>query len=1033
MYKHTCAVPQRPRASSSRLGIIAGSLLAIGLSACGGGGDAPSAPESTATQQSSTTEQSRAQAQAAATDAPASDVITGAGWVAQPPTMASKSTYTPSYTGTAYYFDPNIANDSGHDGKSPEQAWKYLWRAGQKRDWQAGDAILLKCGSVWRDQSLSLNGGVDPTLKNGLLVAAYGCDQTPQRPVISGASALPVAGSASWNSLPDQPGAYGITLNGPIKRLYRNGQPQTPARYPNEQAGKRFAITAELPKLSPSETDDQLKVRKHRFFKVNEADRLAIGSRDIVGATVYVRTNPYTVETARVQSFNSGTGLVELASALKFTIEPTAGYILEGKPWMVDQAGEWAMDGNTLRYASAALPVTAELGAVIPRKSSQGADLLSYGLWFAQVDNMRIEYLRFEYNDVSIDLDQSSSVSISDIESVHAYDGAVLVGNSPKLQVIDSRMDHSGLNGIRIFKSNEAVVRGNVVSNTGLYRVANPEGAGVNPGISLQGWAIRVQGEGTLVERNLVQDSANVGIAFSDEMGTIVRHNTVLRPCLLLTDCGGIYTSNDAALGTNDVLNVPEPDTITSRVYGNLVAGLRSNLDGSFIWGALRDHIAGENQANGIYLDAGTTTVEVFNNVISGAEVGIFLHNSAYNVIRNNVTQGISYASFFVGSDSEKNPWITRGNRVAYNNFFSRRTVDGAAFGKATYKGVRGELTHAQLWMHTSKDARTFFQDNAGKTDRNVSVGNQTLTLSRVTTPSVWRLEAADRRDGVTTSLRMEQVSGAVWGLKSFYDPIEQLGLADWLALTGSADSTPDSESSPVSYRTHNFASTSTSILTNGEFKGTLFGTWQTDAGTRQYLAWGCPTATSHCAEFKATGLDDRMTSVPFDVLGGQLYQVSYTVASSSTQAVRHSAHIGAKNAPSTVMAPLSTVVELKAGEVRRIETFARPQAGVEASMSLRASDGTAPWFNKKAYWADAAVKPVSNAVSVLPPLNALGITAINASNEPRTFTCADLGMTDCSQVVHAHNNLPVTFPVKVVPRNALRFYVRLGTQWMDQ
>ena len=1035
MHKPLRAAHGRARASRScsrsRLGIIASSFAVIGLTACGGG-DGTTPAHEPAQSQRVPNEQAHAQAVAAAS--PASGLIAGAGWVAQPPTMASKATYTPSYTGTAYYFDPSISSDTGHDGKSPERAWKYLWRAGQKRDWQSGDAILLKCGSVWRDQALSLNGGVDPTVKNGLLVAAYGCEQNPARPVISGASPLPVAVNASWSAIAGQPGVHGIALTGPIKRLYRDGQPQTPARYPNEQAGKRFAITVELPKLSPSETDDQFKARKDRFFKVTDADRQAIGSQDIVGATVYVRTNPYTIEAARVQSFNTGTGVVELASALKFPIETTAGYILEGKPWMVDQAGEWAMDGNSLRYASAT-PSTAALAAVVPRKSSQGADLLTYGLWFAQVDNMRIEYLRFEYNDISVDLDQSPNVTIRDIESVHAYDGGVLAGNSPGLQILDSRLDHSGLNGIRIFRSDNAKVIGNVVSNTGMSRVANPEGAGVKPNLSLQGWAIRVQGEGSLVDNNLVQDSANVGIAFSDEMGTVVRNNTVLRPCLLLTDCGGIYTSNDAALGDNDQLDIPAPSTITSRVHGNLVAGLRSNLDGSFIWGALRDHIAGENQANGIYLDAGTTTVEVYNNIISGAEVGIFLHNSAYNVIRNNVTQGISYASFFVGSDSTKNPWITRGNQVLNNTFFSRRTVDGAAFGKVPYKGVRGELTHAQLWLHTTQNARTFFQDGASGTgSRNISSGNKTLTLSRAASPSVWRLEAADRRDGVPLSLRMEQVSGAAWGLKSFYDPIEQLGHAQWLALTGGSGNAPDTETSPVSYRTHKFSTTSASILANGEFKPTLFGTWTTYAGQREYLASGCPTFTTRCAQFHATGADDRMTSVPFNLAGGMLHQVSYTVASSSTQGVRHSAHIGTRNAPSTVMDPLSTLMELKAGEARRIETFVRSGAGAaEATMSLRASDGTAAWLNKKAYWADAAVKPVSDTVSVLPQLDTLGVSAVNASNEERTFTCADLGMSDCANLVHAHNNLPVAFPVKVPARQALRFYVRLGSEWMDE
>ncbi len=1038
MRKHLSAAHARARAARTCLGVVTGSLVIIGLTACGGGGDP--APSNEQTQPQSLRDTSQAQALTAAATVPAAGLITGEGWAAQPPVMPNATTYTtPTVSGKAYYIDSSISSDEGHNG-SIDQPWKYLWRAGQKKDWAAGDAILLKCGSVWRDQSLALNGGADPTVKTGLIVAAYGCDQNPNRPVISGASPLPLETNTSWSAVSGQTGVQTIALTKPIKRLYRNGQVQTPARFPNEVNGKRFAITAELARLA-NESDAALETRKKSFFKINDTDRQTIGDNTIKGATVYVRTNPYTVEAARVKTYTPSTGVVELETALKFPIEPTAGYILEGKPWMVDQAGEWAMDGNTLRYASAA-PVTSELLAVIPRKSSSSADVPTIGLWLAQVDKMQIEHLRLEYNDTSIDLDNSPDVKIRDIESAHAYDGGILASNSPRLQILGSRIDHSGLNGIRIFTSADAKVAGNVVSNTGSYRVANPEGAGVQPGISLQGWAVRVQGERTLVENNLVQDSANVGIAFSDEAGTIVRNNTVLRPCLLLTDCGGIYTSNVGAVNTTTGQLTPStPNTaMTSQVYGNLVAGLRSNLDGSFIRGALRDLIAGENQANGIYLDDGTNTVEVFNNVIAGAEVGIFLHNSAYNSVHDNVTQGITYASLFVSSDSTKNAWITRGNRIANNTLFSRRTVDAAAFNKVPYKGVRGELTHAQLWLHTTQNARTFFQDSAaGVADRNISSGNKTVTLSSIPTKSVWRMEAADSRGGeapgVPLVLRMEQISGAAWGLKSFYDPIEQLGRSEWLAITGGNGVTPDTESSPVSYRTHMVTSSGTPALSPKSISWTpVGGSASLLTGTK------CPASLpTGCFRFVATSADDRFTSMQFNVTSGTLYQVDYILTAGATQPARHSAHIGASNTPSTIMNVVSPLIDLKAGEVRKVETYVRPALDGAVRFAHRASDGTPAWFNKEMFFSGGgnstygtSVQALSNTISVLPPLRTLGFSAVNASAEARTFTCADLGIaaSSCAKVVTAENKAAVTFPVSVPARSVSRFYV--NNAWME-
>lgn len=1036
MRKHLSAAHTRARAARTCLSVLTGSLVVVGLTACGGGGDPT--PSNEQAQAQSLTDTAQAQALTATATAPASGVIRDEGWAAQPPVMANATTYTtPTVNGKAYYIDSSISSDEGHNG-SIDQPWKYLWRVGQKKDWAAGDAILLKCGSVWRDQALSLNGGANPTVKAGLIVAAYGCDQNPNRPVISGASPLPVTPDASWSAVSGQTGVQSIALTKPIKRLYRNGQVQTPARFPNEVNGKRFASTAELARLS-NESDAALETRKKSFFKINDTDRQTIGDNTIQGATVYVRTNPYTVEAARVKTYTPSTGVVELETALKFPIEPTAGYILEGKPWMVDQAGEWAMDGNTLRYASAA-PVTSDLLAVIPRKSSSSADIPTIGLWLAQVDKMQIEHLRFEYNDTSIDLDNSPDVKIRDVESAHAYDGGILSSNSPRLQILDSRIDHSGLNGIRIFTSADAKVAGNVVSNTGSYRVANPEGAGVQPTISLQGWGIRVQGERTLVENNLVQDSANVGIAFSDEAGTIVRNNTVLRPCVLLTDCGGIYTSNDAALGTNDQLSVPSPNTMTSQVYGNLVAGSRSNLDGSYIWGALRDHIAGENQATGIYLDSGTSTVEIFNNVVTGAEVGIYLHNSAYNFVHDNVTQGTTYASLHVSSDSKLNAWITRGNRIVNNTLFSRRTVDASAFTKVPYKGVRGELTHAQLWLHTSQNARTFFQDSAaGVADRNVSSGNKTVTLSKVPAVSVWRMEAADRRGGeaagVPLVLRMEQVSGAAWGLKSFFDPVEQLGRSEWLAITGGNGVIPDTESSPVSYRTHVVTPSGSVALSPKSVSWTPVG------GSGALLTGSkCPASLpTGCFRFVATSADDRLTSMQFNVASGTLYQVDYILTAGATQPARHSAHVGPSNAPSTIMNVVSPLVDLKAGEVRKVETFVRPATGGAVRFAHRAGDGTPAWLNKEMFFSGGgnstygtSVQALSNTISALPPLGTLGFSAVNASGEARTFTCADLGIaaSSCANIVTADNKTSVIFPVSVPARSVARFYV--NNTWME-
>ncbi len=1048
MRKHHSAAHIRARAARACLGAVASTIFISGLPACGGGSD-DTAPGATSPQAADATG-GRVHALAVTPVAvPASGVVKGAGWVAQPPVLpAATTSATPS---RRFYVSPT-GNDK-LDGNSEATAWQSLSRVAQHTDYRAGDAILLKCDGTWNEGELSLSGAKNPSLNNGLTLGAYGCATPQQRPILSGATPLPVSADAKWGPASDVPAANAITVSGVIKRLFKQGQPLTPARYPNIVGNKRFALATPLP-AAGTETDAQKHDRTHRFFVVTGDNLKALAGRDLKDALVSVRTNPYTIESARILAYNDITGVVELATPLAFPIMRNAGYFIEGKKWMVDQEGEWAQEGSTLYYANAA-PVSGELTAMAQRYSLSGAPKKTYGLWFDQVQNMRIERLHIAYTEAAIDLTGAANVVVSDIEVEHTHEDGLLAGNSQGLQVLDSRFDASGRNGIRIMVSSNVQVARNVVKRTGTHWSPQPIGAGVlkdgqtKPDISFTGWALRVDGAGSVVDGNLVQDSANVGIAFSNRTGTVISNNTVLRPCQLLTDCSGIYThgNKDEMKPILIGLAAGAPITPTTQVFGNHVAGLQSNLDGAFIYGARGDLVAGQNQANGIYLDAYTTQVDVFKNTVSGAEVGIYLHNSAYNLIHENKVQGISYASLMVSSDEAvKDPsdhWITRGNRLYGNTLFSRRSVEPSAFTQQPYLGLRGDVTYAQLWLHASMDARTFFADQQpGTADRNVSQGNATLTLSKVPTGSAattWRLESPDRRITPALPLQLEQVSGAVWGLGSLNAPKQQLGRTAWIALTSTT--TPDTESSPVAYLTHVFAATS-AIDINGAFTKGLFTTWAsgltsasgvstTTSKRMSYLSSGCPNGAATCASFFEQSPNEWLASKAFALTAGTPYQLTYTVAAPATSGARHSAHFGTATAPGTVATAITPTFELQKGEVRQIEALVRANGGGQHKLVLRASDNTSDWLNKKLTFAAATLKPMStavNAVSVLPDLNTVAVSVVNASNEPRQFSCADLGLSPCttSNVVTDANQAVTAFPVVVPARSTARFYRKL-------
>ncbi|MEY4765129.1 MAG: hypothetical protein RI907_1802 [Pseudomonadota bacterium] len=1043
MRKHLGAAHSRARAARACLGAVASALFVFGMTACGGGEDATS----TQAAKQATQEDAHFQALAVtATAVPAAGVVKGPGWVAQPPEMPA-ATSGPAIT-RRFYISPT-GNDN-LDGTSEATAWKSLSRVAQTSTYQAGDAILLKCDGTWNEGELSLSGAKNPSLNNGLTLGAYGCADSQQRPTLSGATPLPVDGSVTWAPSSEVSTAKTIAVKGLIKRLFKQGEPLTPARHPNIQGDKRFALATPLP-AAGQETEAQILDRLHRYFVVAPNDLPALVGRDMKDAQVSVRTNPYTVETARVASYNDVTGVVELATPLAFPIAKNAGYFFEGKKWMVDQEGEWAQEGAKLYYASAA-PVTEELTVMAQRYSLSGTPKKTYGLWFDQVQNMRIERLRIAYTEAAIDLNGATNVVVSDVVTQHAHEDGLLAGTSAGLQVLDSRFDASGRDGIRIMLSPNVNVARNVVTRTGHYWSPQTIGAGVKkagqekPDISFTGWALRVDGAGSVVEGNLVQDAANAGIVFSNRAGTEVRHNTVLRPCLLLTDCGGIYTHGDKKLMQATLVGVTNATgfTPTTKVYGNLVAGLRSNLDGAYLYGGRGDLVAGQNQANGIYLDAYTTQVDVYQNTVSGAEVGIYLHNSAFNLIHHNQVQGTSYASLQVSSDEEvKQPsdhWITRGNHIFGNTLFSRRSVDPTAFAKKPYQGLRGDVTYAQLWLHATMDARTLFADQqAGSNDRNSSQDNKTLTLSKVpaaTVPATWRLESPDRRITPALSLQLEQVNGAVWGLGSKYAAKENWGRAAWVALTGGL--MPDTEASPVAYLTHVFAST-TAIDLNGSFTKGSFTSWysgitnasgtaSTTTNRMNYLTSGCPLGLGTCASFVETSPNEWMASKTFSLNSGAQYQLTYTVAAPATSSAQHSAHLGTVKTPGSVSTAVTPTFELAPGEVRQIESLVWAGTGGQQKLVFRASDNTSGWLNKKLTFASASLKPVattSTPYSVLPELNTLAVSVVNASSVPRQFSCLDLGLTPCSTstIVTDQNKAVASFPVTVPARSTARYY----------
>lgn len=927
--------------------------------------------------------------------------VTGPSWTVVPPAFTEPNTYTrSSNTGRTFYVDVVDGNNS-YPGTSEQQPWKTLSRVAQE-SFANGDAILLRCGRVWRE-SLTLTGVNRPNVKN-ILIGAYGNNCTSnQRPVIRASKWINDQG---W--VPTEVGSAvrKLSVSGTVKRLFRNGLPLMQARYPNPQVnGNRFALADVTGTLTGSENETELNAKKKTGFKVRATELSQLQNKDLVGATVYVRTLPYVVETAKVQSFNGTSGEVTLDHALTFTIEKSAGYIFEGKQWMVDSDGEWAHDGNDpgLLYFQ---PVAGD------PKGLEGleASYQDYGLKVYLIDGLKIERVRFEQQEVAgIDAGEITNLVINDVESVYSFGHGVFAAQSPGVSITNTRVDGAGQYGIGAWESSGAIITDNYVTRSGLFRVGAPVGDNVSRSVG-----IRVKGgPNARIENNYVHNSASTGIFFENMPGVVVAHNTVLLPCQLLTDCGGIYTYGGTAF-------VPATATRGS-VHHNIVAGLTSNLDGGFVYG-LNNLVAGKNQAVGIYLDDHSSWVAITDNQIIGAEVGIYIHNGANNLIQSNTVRASTYASL-LGVFDAKQPETDQmqGNDVRDNTFFSHRRVNTARFADAAITDINGDLTYAQLWMH--RDDPSAFFASTGSGPRNRSENNHTYTLSKVETPSVWRS---------VSSGKLEQASGAIWGLKGLTTPYQTLGLSQWTAMTQPPVNAQDTESSPVAFKAFKFTGQA-SLISNGAFINGQGG-WVSNGGEFEYWSGVMCGGPATCGRTKPTEAWNILASNAFSVTAQNLYRAQFTVAAGQTGGA-HNAQIRLNASPWSSVALSVPTSTWSANEVRRIEHFFR--ATTTASnivLSLRPSDGSNMSNPGNMFFGQASLSSAAVETQALPPLSTLGMTLVNSSSASKSFGCVPLGFSsaDCTngRVVDELNQ-PVPFPLDVPAGGGKQLYVRL-VEWVQ-
>jgi len=512
------------------------------------------------------------------------------------------------------YHVSNAGDDT--QAGSVDKPWKTLAKVAAT-DFQPGDSILLERGSLWRETLVLRSSGTEAA---PLVVAPYG--QGSVRPQILGSESLAGVKASGIRSA--------TVPGGALVKMVAIGDWRLPvSRVPDTGWVEIGSIQ-----------DDTTLVLQG-----------AAASIDWTGASVHLRTSPWTLETHRVRS--STAGRVVLSGKLVsradgkprvFFSNHAAGMSTSRPTWYQSAADgllRWSDPGDSLAVVEAAIrPRAIDLG----NRS------------FVQLRGLGV-YGSTEHGILS------SGTGVQAMDLVFRYPG--LVGaqlDGAQARIASCVFVGSANNGV-VGHGVRAVVQSNVIRETALLEPWGPDGMGDG---CCGGHGIAMNGDSTLIRSNELDRTGYNGITFVGK-ATRVEDNVVNRSCSTTDDCAGIYT----IAGTYG-----NPGATGSVIRRNMV---RDGLGGGAGW---PEHTP---SAHGIYLDDGSHDISVDSNVCVGnGASGLFLHNTQRVEAVGNFLAGNHGQQVRFQHDGIAGPGDMMDNRMVANTLVSlpRQELFSAAIGQ---------------------------------------------------------------------------------------------------------------------------------------------------------------------------------------------------------------------------------------------------------------------------------------------------------------------------------------------------------------
>lgn len=509
-----------------------------------------------------------------------------------------------------------------------------------------GTVVALECGRTYR-------GTMDLKGKSRVTVRTSG---TCGNAVITPGEAI-----SGWTK--HQGNIYSAPVAFNVAQVLIDGQPQTLAHWPNRPQSWAKASSSSAASLS-----------------------YGMPNADLAGARLVFKPYEWAVEARTITGYSGSTMSLASTGNINFDgygLQGAVDFYVEGKLWMLDSPGEWAVSNGRLY-------VWAPDG-----QSPEGR------VWAAPDKD-------------GIDASGSNGITLEGISIVAAANG-VNAMNASNLKATNVDIANSSSNGILNSGGSGLQVEGGSIRNTRHDAIAVKWGGGAetirNVRIDASGTigmptnvhaAINLTaGSGAVVQGNAVTNAGYIGIRVFRNAS--VSNNTVDGACLVLTDCGGIFTS------------APDKAALNTRIEGNTIRNVGRNQ--RLAWALYLGDYANGVTVAGNTASASGNGMEIlngFNNVVSGntfsqstqSHIQFVEFGSAATVTNNRIT-----GNTFVSAQGEETYRMSSERGTSAVGQFGTYDNNTYRSSSAVFANYNGEaLSFAQWKARTGQDASSVLQ-----------------------------------------------------------------------------------------------------------------------------------------------------------------------------------------------------------------------------------------------------------------------------------------------------------------------------------